>query len=104
VHGTSGKLWFWTTTLLAGAGLVLVVVDGALVLTNQTAQAEVNQRQQYITQSAQFARVQETLVRALAASAANNKDDQLRDLLAQHGISFTVNPPAGSAPAGAPKN
>jgi hypothetical protein len=38
-------------------------------------------------------------VRTLATVAANNKDDQLRDLLAQHGITFQVAPADGQAPA-----
>ena len=33
-------------------------------------------------------------------SAANNKDDQLRELLAQHGITFQVNPPQPGPPPG----
>jgi hypothetical protein len=43
-------------------------------------------------------------VRALATSAANNKDDQLRDLLAQHGITFQVNPaqPSPTEPGAVP--
>jgi hypothetical protein len=79
-----GKLLYWVMTSLAGISVLLVIVNGVIFLTDQSAQAEVNQRQQFINQSAQFGRVQEGLVRALALSAANNKDDQLRDLLAQH--------------------
>src|SRR5258708_22536046 len=85
-----GRPVFWIMTSLAGISVVLVIVNGVIFLTNQSAQAEVNQRQQFINQSAQLGRVQEVLVRALATSAANNKDDQLRDLLSQHGVSFTV--------------
>lgn len=94
----SGKLLFWLMTSLAGISVVLVVVNGIIFLVNQSAQAEINQRQQFINQSAQLGRVQEGLVRALAQSAANNKDDQLRDLLAQYGVTYTVNP-SPAAPA-----
>ncbi len=95
----SGKLLYWIMTSLAGISVILVIVDGVLFLTNQSAQAEVNQRQLFISQSAQYGRIQEGLVRALAASAANNKDDQLRDLLAQYGVTYTVNPPPTAAGA-----
>jgi hypothetical protein len=102
VQGKIGGFLFWVSTGLAGISVVLVIGNGFLFLTNQSAQAVINQRQQFINQSAQLGRLQEGLVRALATSAANNKDDQLRDLLAQHGISFTVNPPAApGAPAAA---
>ena len=83
---------FWIVTVLAGLSVILVVANGILFLVNQEAQAAVNRRQQFINQSAQLGRLNEALVRALATSAANNKDDQLRDLLAQHGITFQVNP------------
>ncbi|MBV8653849.1 MAG: hypothetical protein JO255_20490 [Alphaproteobacteria bacterium] len=94
-----GKLLYWVMTSLAGLSVVLVVVNGVIFLTDQSAQAEVNQRQQFINQSAQLGRVQEGLIRALALSAANNKDDQLRDLLAQFNISYTINPPPATGGA-----
>jgi hypothetical protein len=91
---------FWISTALAGLSVILVVSNGILFLVNQEAQATINRRQQFINQSAQLGRVNEALVRALATSAANNKDDQLRDLLAQHGITFQVNPPqSGPTPS-----
>jgi hypothetical protein len=89
---------FWVSTALAGLSVVLVLSNGFLFLVNQEAQAAINRRQQFINQSAQLGRLNEALVRALATSAVNNKDDQLRDLLAQHGITFQITPPQ---PAGA---
>jgi hypothetical protein len=83
---------FWISTVLAGLSVVLVVSNGILFLVNQEAQAAINRRQQFINQSTQLGRLNEALVRTLATTAANNKDDQLRDLLAQHGITFQVNP------------
>jgi hypothetical protein len=93
---------FWIVTLLAGLSVILVVVNGMLFLVNQETQAAINRRQQFINQSAQLGRVNEALVRALATSAANNKDDQLRDLLAQHGITFQVNPAQPSPATASP--
>lgn len=98
--GAGERAPFWIMTSLAAMSVALVIANGVLFLANQTAQAELAQRQQFINQSVQLGRLQEGLIRALAASAATNKDDQLRDLLAQHGISYTVNPaPSGGTPA-----
>jgi hypothetical protein len=98
--------WFyWGAVGLAGVTLVLVVTYIVLVQENRSVQAEVNQRQQFINQSIQLGRINETLIRDLAAAAVNNKDDRLRDLLAQSG--FTINPTTGApereaAPSAAP--
>jgi hypothetical protein len=93
---------------LAGITLVLVVVYVVLVQKNRSVQAEVNQRQQFINQGIQLGRINDALIRALAAAAVDNNDDKLRELLAQNGI--TINPatgapekqaaPAAPAPAG----
>ncbi len=90
---------------LSGITLVLVVAYIILIQDNRSVQAEVNQRQQFINQSIQLGRINETLIRNLAAAAVNNKDDRLRDLLAQSG--FTINPTTGApereaAPSAAP--
>jgi len=93
---------------LSGITLILVVAYIVLVQDDHTMQAEVNQRQQFINQSIQLGRVDEALIRALAANAG--KDDKLRELLAQNGISINATtgaperetaPPPAPAPAGA---
>ena len=87
--------WVYRIVLaLSGITLILVVVYLVLIEQNRSVQAEVNQRQQFINQSIQFGRVNEALVRALATAAVNDKDDKLRDLLAQNGI--TINPKTGA--------
>jgi succinate dehydrogenase hydrophobic anchor subunit len=92
---------------LSGITLVLVVVYIVVIQDNRSVQSEINQRQQFINQSIQLGRINDALIHALAATAVSNKDDKLRDLLAQNGI--TINPttgaperetaPAASAPA-----
>ena len=104
----TGGWLYWVTVGLSGVTLVLVVAYIILAQDNRTIQAEVNQRQQFINQSIQLGRINDTLIRALAASAVDNNDDKLRELLAQNGI--TINPatgapekqatPAAPAPAG----
>src|SRR5437660_8901172 len=72
---------------------------------NRTVQAEVNRRQQFINQSVQLGRINEVLIRALAAAAVSNKDDRLRDLLAEDGITIdAAGEPVASASGPAEKN
>jgi hypothetical protein len=84
---------------LSGITLILVVVYIVLIQDDRSVQAEINQRQQFINQSIQLGRINDALIRALAASAVSNKDDRLRDLLAQNGI--TINPTTGAPERGA---
>ena len=90
---------------LSGITLVLVVAYIVLAQENRSVQAEVSQRQQYIDQSIQLGRINDALIRALAAAAVDNNDDKLRELLAQNGIA--INPTTGApekqaTPAAAP--
>jgi D-alanine-D-alanine ligase-like ATP-grasp enzyme len=52
-----------------------------------------------VQQSLQLEGLYREIVRALAELGARNNDEQVRGLLQQHGISYTVNPPAAAAPA-----
>jgi hypothetical protein len=91
--------WLYRVAVgLSALALVLVGAYIVLVQDNRAVQHEVNQRQQFLNQSVQLGRVNEALIRALAATAANNKDERLRDLLAQNGI--TINATGEPAPSG----
>jgi hypothetical protein len=79
---------------LSGITLILVVAYIVVIQDNRTVQAAINQRQQFINQSIRFDRIDDALIRALAATAVSNKDDKLRELLAQNGI--TINPTTGA--------
>ena len=92
--------WVYRVVLaLSGITFILVIVYLFVAQQNRAVQAEVNQRQQFINQSIQFNRVNDALIRALAAAAVSEKDDKLRNLLAQNGI--TIDPKTG-APVAAP--
>lgn len=78
--------------VLACLVVALILVDIGLVETNRSLQAEVSQRAQYIQQTAQIETLSREVVTALANLAIQNNDDQLRTLLAKHGI--TINPSA----------
>ena len=95
---------YWVSVVLGAVTIVLVIANFAVSSTDQAIQAEVNRRQQFIDQSNQLNRVDEVLIRTIATAAANAKDDKLRDLLAQQGVTMTVTPggPAPAAGAAAP--
>lgn len=95
---------------LSGFSLVFVVVYIILVQDNRSVQLEVNQRQQFINQSMQLGRINEALLRAIAAAAVRDNDDKLRDLLTQNGITINAagepvpaSPPAEKSPPAAGK-
>ena len=93
---------YWMTVGLSALALALVVAYMVLVQDNRSVQAEVNRRQQFINQSIQLGRINEALIRALAAAAVSNKDDKLRDLLADNGITINASGepvPSANGPA-----
>ncbi len=95
--------WLRTAaTLLACVSIVLVLVNAALVLRNQRAQSDINQRQQVINQAAQLGRIGQLLVQTIGRIAVTSRDDALSAALERHGIRIEQNPApdAGSAPAG----
>jgi hypothetical protein len=94
---------YWPSIGLGVGTLILLAVNVFLVESNQTVQAEVNQRQQFINQTIQLSRVNEVLVRMLANAAVSANDDKLRDLLAQQGITVTVTPGGAATTGGAPQ-
>src|SRR5882724_2573845 len=79
---------------LSGITVALVIAYIVLIQENRSVQAEVNRRQQFINQSIQLGRINDALIRTLAAAAVENNDDKLRELLAQNGIS--INPTTGA--------
>jgi hypothetical protein len=98
----AGGWLYWAAVALSGLTFILVLVYIILVQDNRAVQREVNQRQQFITQSIQLGRVNDVLIRGLAAAAVKTNDDKLRELLSRNGI--TVNAagevvPSASAPA-----
>ena len=85
---------FSLVTAIALIGSVLVLVNVSIHRANRTLQADVAQRQQFINQSIQLARLNNELIQALAKLSAETEDESIRRLLADEGVTFTVNPPA----------
>jgi|SRR5689334_22990662 len=94
-------VWARLLTVLALVATVLVVVNMFLYVGNQKLNREFAERQQFIVQTAQVQVVAKEVVTALANLAIKNNDEQLKQLLASHGITYTV--PAPGAPGGAKK-
>ncbi len=87
----------WLNWINAGlAMLALVFVVGNIVLhrTNLELQESLAQRQQFINESIRLSRFNGQLVQALATLSAQTDDAAIRNLLATHGINFTVNLPS----------
>src|SRR5579864_6378121 len=79
VQGRGKKTLFWISTVLAALCIALVAVNIGLVLMNQKAQAEVNERQRIIAENVQLKQLQDNIVRALANAANTKNDEQIRD-------------------------
>lgn len=78
--------------------LILVFVNMFLLVGNQSLQRTVAERQQVIMRSIQMQAPAREVITALANLAVRSDDEQLKQLLAKHGITVTVNPtPAGRA-------
>jgi uncharacterized protein YpmS len=90
-------IWQWAVMGLSALSLLLVVVNGALVIRNQSAQLQVNQRQQAINQGQQYARIRQIIAQVVAGIAVQKSDPDLTTLLARHGI--TINSQAAPSAA-----
>lgn len=88
--------------LLFGASLLfglLVITNIILLSGNQTLQAQINSRSQYIQQSLQLEKIYQPLVRTLAEMAATRGDEQMKTLLNEQGINFSTTPTPTAAPS-----
>lgn len=98
------KTQYWLATVAGAACLLLLAAQLSLVAMNRGLRADIELRQQYVQQSVQLEGLYREIVRALAELGARNNDEQVRGLLQQHGITYTVNPPVvAPAAAAAPR-
>jgi hypothetical protein len=92
------KTWQYLTLLALGAAAVLLVVTNAILFaSNKAEQAELNQRQLFLQQSASLEGLYREMVKALADLAVRSDDRRVLDALAAQGINVTVSPPMASA-------
>lgn len=96
-EGSATRQQFWLLTLVSALALVLVVFNITLALFNADLRREANERQQFINQSVKLSQLHGQLVKGLATLSARTNDEQLRKVLADQGINFTVNNPSDTA-------
>jgi predicted Holliday junction resolvase-like endonuclease len=87
-------------TALGGVFLVLILVNVYLFTSNRSLQADVNSRQQFITQSLQLEQLNKEIIVALANLAVRDKDAALSDVLTSQGISVSATPNPTAGPTG----
>jgi hypothetical protein len=91
----SNAAWLnWCYTSLAVLTLAFVIGNIVLHRANLDLQEELAERQKFINESTRLSQFNGQLVQALATLSAQTEDAAIRDLLANHGINFTVNAPA----------
>lgn len=79
-------------TPLAGLLLVLAVANVLLSLGNQSLRMDLNERQQFISQSIQLEGLHREIVTTVATVAMKDNDEQLKGLLSSLGIAFVDDP------------
>ena len=90
--------WHTWVTLGAALGIVLILTNMVIFEWNRTLQREVDARAQYIQQTMQLEALQREIVSAIANLSVRNKDDALKAILTQQGITINVNPSQATAP------
>lgn len=85
--------------LLGFLSLILVFVNMFLLVGNQSLQRTLAERQQLIMRGIQMQAPAREVIAALANLAVKSDDEQLKQLLASHGITVTVNPAPAARPA-----
>lgn len=91
--------WQACVTLAAALGVALAFTNMILFERNRSLQGEVGLRAQYIQQSVQLEGLHREIVNALASLAVRNKDDALKTILTQQGITFNVGQPESTSAA-----
>ena len=97
------KYWPHIITVAAAIAIVLLITDMVLVERNRILQAEVNSRAQFIQQTVQLEGLQREIVNAIANLAVRNKDEALKAILTQQGITINVNQPQSTSAPGLPQ-
>ena len=91
--------WQTAVTLAAALVIFLILTDMIFFEWNRTLQAEVNSRAQFIQQTVQLEALHRDIVNAIANLSVRNKDDALKAILSQQGITINVAPQATPAPS-----
>ena len=94
---------FRILTAIGVIALLASLANIGLVRSNRALQADANGRGQLIQQSVQLQALYQDIVKAIADLSVRNKDEALRDVLTQEGITVSINPPTDGTGAPAAK-
>jgi flagellar basal body-associated protein FliL len=86
----------WILLALGVAAVVLLALNVSLSGANRARLAEVTERQAFINDTIRLSSFSTQFIQSLATLAANTGDQAIRDVLAKHGVTFEVQPPAAS--------
>jgi hypothetical protein len=95
----SDKVLYWVSMTLGGLGLLILVANVCLINSNRSMQIDLGQRQAAINNAANLNQLNQALIQALAQSAVNDEDKDIKDLLTSQGITLK---PKSAATAAAP--
>jgi hypothetical protein len=94
------KRWqFVLLTLIGSVALGLVFVTTSLSSSIGTIRAQIDERQTFINETMLLSRLNVQLAQVLANLAVATNDDELRQVLADNGITFTVRTERGDTQA-----
>ncbi len=77
---------------LAGLALLLFVCNAWMINGAQAMQRDVQTRQAQINDAIQISNLNNQVVRALGTAVVERKDEKIKALLAQHGITVSAQP------------
>ena len=83
---------YWIALVLAGACLALVALNAGLYFSNQSMQARMMGRAQYIQQSQQIGALYQDIAKMLADLAMERDDQAVNALLAAEGFKINAAP------------
>lgn len=79
--------------ILAGLSLLLALISVVQVNSNRNLQKAFAEGQASIAKAQTLANLDNSLIQLVAKSAVENRDAELRNLLARNGVTFNASPP-----------
>lgn len=93
---------FYIVVALSAACLILSMVGMAMTKSNQHLQGELQQQQEEISRGNAAQQMRSAIIRDIAQTAIDKKDNSLKDVLTRAGFSVQQNPAPGAAPGTSP--
>ena len=81
---------FWVLTVTAVGLLAMSIVNASMRSDVRARQMEIAERQQFLIDSAAWTRLNTQIIQALAQLAAQGNDADIRDMLAKHGVTYSL--------------